>query len=118
MNPIILLCVMSPTALAIAGLVVYSYHRSGMKQVNDYEKELKQIRSQVIKRHMGSKTYHYIKDNLEAEHVFLEEEKRLDEMFKQNMMDKITYDRMQKVLQLTFNEKLVKIYTKLSPITN
>lgn len=118
MEPMLLLAVMSPMAAIIVVLVVFSYHRSGMKQVKDYEKELKELRIQVIKGNIGHKTFRYMKDNLKAEDLLADESKRLDDMFQKNMIDAITYDRMKKVLQLGFNEKLMKIHTKHPLLTN
>jgi hypothetical protein len=111
MNPITLLAVMSPTAAVITAFTMFSYYRSGMKEVNDYEKDLKALRIQVIKGNVSHKTFRYMKDNLRVEHLFVNESKRLDEMFQQDLMDEITYTRMKKVLQLTFNQKLMKIHT-------
>jgi tRNA A37 N6-isopentenylltransferase MiaA len=118
MNPTTLLAVMSPTAAVTVILTVYAYYRSGMKEVNDYEKDLKELRIQVIKGNVGHKTFRYMKDNLREEHLFVDESKRLDDMFQQGLMDEITYIRMKQVLQLTFNQKLMKIDNKHSLTAN
>ena len=118
MNPTALLAVMSPTAAVIAAFTVFSYYHSGMKEVNDYEKDLKELRIQVIKGNVGHKMFRYMKDNLRAEHLFVDESKRLDDMFQQNLMDEITYTRMKNVLQLTFNQKLMKIHNRHSLTAN
>ena len=112
MSSTVIIVVMSPTAAVIVALAVFAYHRSGMKEVNEYEKDLKELRVQVIKGNVGHKTFRYMKDSLKAEHIFVDESNRLDTMYQQNQMDKITYTRMKKVLQLTFNQKLMKIHNK------
>ena len=112
MDPTLLLAVISPMATLTAVLVVIAYYFSGMKEINDYEKEIKELRHQVIKGNLGHKTFRYMKDNLKVEDLFNIESKRLDDMFEQNMIDSVTYTRMKKALELTFNEKLVKIDTK------
>jgi hypothetical protein len=112
MTSTILFAVMSPTAAVIAAITVFSYYRSGMKQVNEYEALLKEMRIQVIKGNLGHEKFRYMKENLKVEEIFVEESKRLDEMFQQGLMDELTYTRMKNVLQLTFNKKLVNIHTK------
>ncbi|MFH1328388.1 MAG: hypothetical protein ABIH76_06065 [Candidatus Bathyarchaeota archaeon] len=116
MDPTLLLAVISPMAALTTVSVVAFYYLSGMKQVNEYERELKELRHQVIKGNLGHKTFRYMKDNLRVEDLYNTELKRLDDMFQQNSIDAVTYDRMKKVLQLTFNEKLVKIHTKHSSL--
>jgi hypothetical protein len=103
---------MSPAAVIIAAISVLSYHHSGMKQVNEYEKLLKEMRIQVIKGNLGHEKFRYMKENLEISKIFTEESKRLESMFEEGSLDELTYTRMKEVLQLTFNEKLVKIHTK------
>ena len=110
MNPSALFAVMSPTAVVIAAFTVFSYYRSGIKEVNDYERDLKELRIQVIKGNVSHKMFRYMKDNLRVEHLFVDESKRLYDMFQQDLVDEITYARMKNVLQLTFNQKLVKIH--------
>ena len=112
MNPTLLVAVMSPITVVIAAVTVFSYQHSGMKQVNAYEKLLKEMRIQVIKGNLGHKKFRYMKDNLKAEEIFAEESKRLENLLKAGTLDDLTYTRMQKILQHTFNEKLVKIHTK------
>jgi hypothetical protein len=117
MSSAVLIAVMSSTAAVIVGLAVFAYHRSGMKEVNQYEKDLKELRVQVIKGNVGHKTFRYMKDSLRAEHLFVSEQNRLDTMYQQNQMDETTYTRMKKVLQLTFNQKLMKIHNKHTLLT-
>jgi hypothetical protein len=54
----------------------------------------------------------YIRDNLKVEDLFFDESKRLDNMLKHKKLDTDTYIRMKKVLDMNFNEKLVKINEK------
>jgi len=112
LDPIILVAVMPPTAVIIAAITVLSYQHSGMKQVNEYQKLLKEMRIQVIKGNLGHKKFRYMKDNLKAEEIFAEETKRLNNMLQAGTLDNLTYTRMQMILQQTFNQKLVKIHTK------
>jgi hypothetical protein len=118
MDPVLLLAFMSPTVAIMVGFTVFSYYRSGMKQVNDYEKQLRDLRNQVFRGNIGHKTFRYMKENLKAEEIFDNETERLANMYEQGLMDELTYTRMKKVLQLSFNEKLLKIHTKHLPTTN
>jgi len=108
--------VMSPIALVAAASAIAFYYRSGMKQVNDYERELKELRRKVLRGEINCKTFRYIEENLKVEDIFNQELKRLNEMLEQNQIDNITFERMKKLLQITFNEKLVKIHTKNLPL--
>ena len=85
---------------------------SGIGDGPGYEKDIKELRHEVLKGQLGQKTFLYIKDNLKVEDLYSVESKRLDDMFKQNMLDDVTYDRMKKALDLIHNEKLVKIHAK------
>ncbi len=111
MNSTLLIAAFSPLAIMTVVAVAFSYYHSGMKKVSEYEKELKELRNHVLRGDIGHKTFVYIKDNLKAEDIFKDESKRLDNMLKQNLIDQLTYDRMKKLLQITFNEKLMKIHT-------
>ena len=118
MNSTLLVAAFSPLAIMTVVAVVFSYHRSGMKKVNEYEKELKQLRNHMLRGNIGHKTFAYIRDNLKAEDLFNEESKRLNNMLKQNLIDSLTHDRMKKLLQLTFNKKLMNIHTNHTSANN
>jgi len=95
-----------------AGLAIMANYFSGKKEYNAYELELKQLRHSLLQGKLGRKNFIYIKDNLEVEDIFSTESKRLDEMFEQNRLDEDTYDRLKKVLELTFKDKIVKIHQR------
>lgn len=110
MEPTLLVSIISPMVAFSAGLAVLLFHLRGKQEATYYENEIKALRRSLLQGKIGHKGYTYVRDNLKVEDLFKDESKRLDEMFKQNLMDEDTYARMKKVLQLTFNDKLVKIY--------
>ena len=112
MELIPLLSIISPMAALTVFVVCMLHFFSGIGDDPEYEKDIKELRHEVLKGQLGQKTFRYIKDNLKVEDLYSVESKRLDDMFKQNMMDNVTYDRMKKALDLTHNEKLVKIHAK------
>ena len=73
---------------------MYASLFSGIGDDPEYEKDINELRHEVLKGQLGQKTFRYIKDNLKVEDLYSVESKRLDDMFKQNMMDNVTYDRM------------------------
>ena len=106
MNSTLLVAAFSPLAIMTVAAVAVSYYRSGMKQVNEYEKELRELRNHVLRGDIAHNTFVYIKDNLKAEDLFKDESERLDNMLKQNLIDPLTHGRMKKLLQITFNKNL------------
>ncbi|MFA5365216.1 MAG: hypothetical protein WC325_08565 [Candidatus Bathyarchaeia archaeon] len=99
-----------------AGTAVVVKH-FGKHIVNtDYEKEIKELRHSLLQGGIDRRTFLYIRDNMKVEDLFNIETKRLDEMYKQKQLDLDTYQRMKRVLEVTFNQKLVKIYDELSPV--
>ena len=48
MNSTLLVAAFSPLAIMTVAAVAFSYYRSGMKKVNEYEKELKQLRNHML----------------------------------------------------------------------
>jgi hypothetical protein len=109
MDPSLLISLITPMVTFSAGLAVMVHYFHGKKEETDYEKEIKELRHSLIQGKLDRKSYLYIRDNLKVEDLFDIETKRLDNMFEQKMIDEVTYTRMKKVLQNTFNDKLVKI---------
>lgn len=99
-----------PLAIIIAILIVIVFTLARKTEDTYYEKEMKDLRRSLIKGELDRKAFLYIRDNLKAEDHFANESIRLDDMFKHKKMDPTTYVRMKKALQLTFNERLVKIH--------
>lgn len=110
MEPTLLLCLISPMATFSTILVVLVYYLAGRQEGTDYEKEIRGLRQSLLQGQLDRKTFLYIKENLKVEDLYNMEKKRLHAMYEQNMMDSVTYDRMKKALEMTFNEKLVKIH--------
>ena len=109
MEPSQFIFLILPLAIIIAILVVVVLYLSRRNEVTDYEKELRQS---LLKGKIDRKTFLYIRDNLKIEDRFTDESKRLDDMLKHKKMDSDTYVRMKKVLDMTFDERLVKINEK------
>ncbi len=101
-----------PLAIIIAVLVVVVFYLARRTEETDYEKEMKELRQSLLKGKLDRKTFLYIRDNLKVEDHFADESKRLDDMLKHKKMDPDTYIRMKKVLEMTFDERLVKINEK------
>ena len=112
MNPSSFFFTIIPLTLIIAILVIVVYYLSRKTEETYYETEMKQLRKALIKRKLNRKTFFYIKDNLKAEDIFINESKTLNDMFKQKKIDSETYVRTKKVLTIGFNEKLFKINEK------
>jgi len=112
MEPNTFFFVVLPLALIISILVVVVFYLAKRNEESDYEKEIKELRKSLLKGKLDRKTFLYIRDNLKAEDIFADESKRLDEMLKHKRMDQDTYVRMKKVLEMSFNERLVKISEK------
>ena len=70
MELIPLLSIISPMTALTIFVVVMLHYFSGMGKVSDYEKELKNLRHNVLKGELGQKTYLYIKDNLKVENLY------------------------------------------------
>jgi hypothetical protein len=98
-----------PLAFIIVILIGVVLYLSKKSEESVYEKEMKWYRQSLLKGEINRKSFLYIRDNLKADELFSEESKRLDDMLKQKKMDSETYVRMKEVLQMTFNDKLVKI---------
>ena len=112
MEPSQFIFLILPLAIIIAILVVVVLYLSRRNEVTDYEKEMKELRQSLLKGKLDRKTFLYIRDNLKIEDRFTDESKRLDDMLKHKKMDSDTYVRMKKVLDMTFDERLVKINEK------
>ena len=101
-----------PLTVLIAILVVVVLYLSRKAEDTNYEKEIKKLRGLLFKGDIDRKDFLYIRDNLKAEDLFTDESKRLDDMLNNKKMDPETYVRMKKALQMTFNQRLVKIHQK------
>ena len=101
-----------PLAIIIAVLVVVVFDLARRTEETNYAKEMKELRQSLLKGKLDRKTFLYIRDNLKVENLFADESERLDDMLKQEKMDPDTYIRMKKVLEMTFDERLVKINEK------
>jgi len=112
MEPIQFFFIVIPLALIIAILVAVIFYLSKKTEESDYEKEVKELRKCLIKQKIDRKSYLYIRDNLKTEELHSKESERLNQMFENKKMDSETYMRMKKVLEMSFNERLVKIDKK------
>ena len=73
---------------------------------------MKELRKSLIKRNIDHKNFVYIRDNLTAEELYSTESERLDKMVADNKIDSDTYLRMKQVLNVGFNDRLMKIHQK------
>ena len=60
-------------------LVAIVFYLSKKNEEGNYEKEIKHLRKLLIKGKIDRKTFFYMRDNLKAEDLFLNESKRLDD---------------------------------------
>lgn len=112
MEPSQFIFIVLPLAIIIAILVVVVFYLSKRTEETDYEKEIKELRRSFLKGNIDQKNFLYIRENLKREHLFCEESKKLDDMLEHKQMDPDTYVRMKKALEMSFDEKLVKIHEK------
>ena len=115
MEPSQFFFVVLPLAAIIAVLVGAVYYLSRKTEETNLEKEMKELRKSYFKGKIDKKTFLYIRDNLKAENHFSEEAQKMNEMFKDKNMDSETYLRIKKVLELSFDMRLVKIHEKYNP---
>ena len=112
MEPTQFIFIVLPLAIIIAILVVVVFYLSKRTEETDYEKEIKELRRSFLKGKIDQNNFLYIRENLKRENLFCEESKKLDDMLEHNQMDPDTYVRMKKALEMSFDEKLVKIHKK------
>jgi len=112
MEPSQFFLLLLPLAIIIAVLVVVVFYLARRNEETSFEKEMKELRKSLIQGKLDRKSFLYIRDNLKVEDLFSDESKRLDDMLKHKNLDTDTYIRMKKVLDMNFNEKLVKINEK------
>ena len=112
MEPSQFIFLILPLAIIIAVLVVVVFYLARRTEETHYEKEMKELRQSLFKGKLDRKTFLYIRDNLKTEDIFGDESKRLDDMMKHKELDPDTYIRMKKILEMNFNERLVKINEK------
>ena len=109
MEPIQFFFIIVPLTAIISILVAVVFYLSRKTEETEYEKEMKELRKCLIKQKIDRKSYLYIRDNLKTEELHSKESERLNQMFENKKMDSDTYLRMKKVLEMSFNERLVKI---------
>jgi len=114
MEPIQFFFIIVPLTAIISILVAVVFYLSRKTEETEYEKEMKELRKCLIKQKIDRKSYLYIRDNLKTEELHSKESERLNQMFENKKMDSDTYLRMKKVLEMSFNERLVKIDKKYS----
>ncbi|MCW4015631.1 MAG: hypothetical protein NWF06_04610 [Candidatus Bathyarchaeota archaeon] len=110
MEPTQLLCLLSPMVSFSAVIGAVFYYLPRRHKETEYELEIKKLRQSLLKGQLNAKAFRYIRDNMKVEEHFNIESQRLSNLFNQNLMDSDTYSRMKKALELTFNERLVKIH--------
>jgi hypothetical protein len=101
-----------PMATIIAVLVITIYYLARKTEETDYEKEMKKLRKLLLQGKLDRKSFLYIRENLKVEDIFVDEVKRLDDMLKHKNIDSDTYVRLKKILEMNFNDRLVKINAK------
>jgi hypothetical protein len=112
MEPTQFIFLILPLAIIIAILVIVVFFLSKKTEETEYEREIKELRRSFLKGKIDQKNFLYIRENLKREHLFSDESKKLDKMLEQKKMDPDTYVRMKKALEMSFDEKLVRIHEK------
>ena len=110
MYPSLFITAVLPLALIVFVLVSVVYYLSRKTEETNFEKEMKELRKSLIQGKLDRTSFLYIIDNLKAENHFSEESQKMDEMFEDKKLDSETYLRMKKVLEMSFNKRLVKIH--------
>ena len=97
-------------------LISVIVYRSKKTVESDYDKEMKKLRQLLLKGKLDRKSFLHIRDNLKVEDLFGDETQRLDNMLEQKSIDSETHNRMKKILDMTFNEKMEKVNLKYNYI--
>jgi len=97
-------------------LISVIVYRSKKTVESDYDKEMKKLRQLLLVGKLDRKSFLHIRDNLKVEDLFGDETQRLDNMLEQKSIDSETHNRMKKILNMTFNEKMEKINLKYNYI--
>ena len=97
-------------------LISVIVYRSKKTVESDYDKEMKKLRQLLLKGKLDRKSFLHIRDNLKVEDLFDDETQRLDNMLEQKSIDSETHNRMKKILNMTFNEKMEKVNLKYNYI--
>ena len=109
MEPIQFFSLVIPLAIIIIILVTIVYYLGGRTGNNSYENEMRKLRKLWFMGKLDRKSFFYIRDNMKAEKLFENESKLIDNMLTDKKIDQDNYARIKKVLQMTFNKKLLKI---------
>ena len=97
-------------------LISVIVYRSKKTVESDYDKEMKKLRQLLLKGKLDRKSFLHIRDNLKVEDLFGDETQRLDNMLEQKSIDSETHNRMKKILNMAFNEKMEKVNLKYNYI--
>jgi len=97
-------------------LISVIVYRSKKTVESDYNKKMKKLRQLLLKGKLDRKSFLHIRDNLKVEDLFGDETQRLDNMLEQKSIDSETHNRMKKILNMTFNEKMEKVNLKYNYI--
>ena len=114
MDPSTFFTIVLPLGIIVFVLVTVVYYLSKKTELTNYEKELKEIRNSYFKGKIDNQTFQYMRDNLKAENHFFSESRRIDKLFKNKKIDTETYLRMKKILENSFNTRLVRIHDNYS----
>ena len=112
MEPISFFFIVVPLAIIISVLIGVILFLSRKNEETEYEKDMKDLRKSLIKRDIDHKKYLYMSENLKAEELISNESERLAKMVANNEIDSDTYLRMKQVLNVGFNDRLMKIHEK------
>ena len=89
----------------LVGLTVY-YAR---KKEDSYEQEIKKLRKLLITGKIDTKTFNTLKNKTDYVKHFNSESKRLVDLLSEEKIDNDTYVRLNKVLEKSFRDKIVKL---------
>ena len=90
----------------LVGLVIYNARKA---EEDDYEKEVKKLRHQLLSGKLDKQTFMRMKNRLKHEKFFNIESKKLIKLMSDQKIDEETYVRLRQVLETSFKNRLDRI---------
>ncbi|MCJ7614607.1 hypothetical protein MUO71_07590 [Candidatus Bathyarchaeota archaeon] len=90
----------------LVGLVIYNARKA---EEDDYEKEVKRLRRQLLSRKLDKQTFMRMKTRIKHEKFFNIESKKLLKLLSDQKIDEESYVRLRQVLETSFKNRIDKL---------
>jgi len=90
----------------LVGIVIYNAKKA---EEDNYEKEVKKLRQQLLSKKLDKQTFMRMKTRLKHEKFFNIESKKLLKLLSDEKIDEETYVRLRQVLETSFKTRLDKL---------